>query len=79
MVYNIIAKLCQAVNIGFSGSKIAPFYRVIKKPPNAVAIILVILGGIDTPLSSDAMRASRGILNTEGFYMISKLSQAGRS
>ncbi len=76
-VDDVVADLPQAIHIGFPGAEITAFDRVVKKTPDAVAVIGIVFGRIDATLGGDAMGASRAILDTEGLYIVPHLSQAG--
>jgi len=43
----------QAVDIGLTAAEIAAFNRVIEKAENAIAVVLIVLGGIDPALGGD--------------------------
>jgi hypothetical protein len=73
-----IADFGQPVNVPFARTEIAAFNRVIKQSENAVAIVLVILGGIDPALGRNGMGATRRILITKTFHAVTKLTQRGR-
>jgi hypothetical protein len=73
-----IADFGQPVNVRFARTEIATFDRVVKQSENAVAIVLVILGGIDPALRRNGMGATRRILITKSFHAITKFTQSGR-
>src|SRR2546423_8852055 len=73
-----IADLSQPVNVRLARTKIAAFDRIVKQPENAVAIVLIIFGGVDSALRGDGMGASGRILITKTFHPIAKLAQSGR-
>ena len=62
----------------FARAEVAAFYRVVKQPINAVAVVLVILRSIDSALRGNAVGASRTILETEAFHVVSELSHSRR-
>ncbi len=78
LINDVPAHLGEAINIGFARAKIAPLDRVVEKPVNAVAIVLVILGGVDAALGGDAVRAARTVLETEALDLVTQLGQSGR-
>src|SRR5438045_3936399 len=73
-----IADFGQPVNVRFARTEIAAFDRVVKQSENAVAIVLVILGGIDPALRRNGMGATRRILITKTFHAIAELAEGGR-
>ena len=72
------ADLGQTVDIGLAGTVVATLNRVIEKPIDAVAIILVVLGCVDAALGRDGMGAARGVLQAEGEDVVAQLGQRGR-
>ena len=66
------------MHIGLAGTKIAAFDRVVEKPVNAVAVILVILGCIDATLRGDRVGAAGTVLIAEAFHFITLLGQRCR-
>ena len=68
----------ESINIGFPGTEIAAFDRVVEQAKNAVAIVLVIFRGINSALGGDAMGAARAILVTEALHVIAELAQRRR-
>ncbi len=75
LVYDGAAHLGKAMHIGLPGTKIAAFDRVVEKAVNAVAVILVIFGGIDAPLCGDRVGSAGAVLIAEAFHFVSLLSQ----
>src|SRR5262249_54555750 len=78
LVDDIQADLSQTVNVGFAGSKVAAFYRVINQSINTLAVILLIVCGVDTTLSCDAVGASRTILKAEALDVVPELRHGCR-
>ena len=68
----------ETINVRFARAKIAAFDRVVEKPVNAVAVVLIIFGGIDPALGGDAVGAARAVLEAERFYVVAQLGQGGR-
>src|SRR6267378_871573 len=73
-----IANFGQPVNVRFARTEIAAFDRVVKQSENAVAVVLVILGSIDSALRRDGMGTARRILITKTFHAITKFTESGR-
>ena len=76
LIDDIHADLRKAVNVGFTSSEVSAFYSVIKEAINAVAIIMIILGGVDATLGGDGVSASRTILITEALNVVAEFAQA---
>jgi hypothetical protein len=77
MIDDVIADLGQAVDVGLAGAKIAALDGVVEKPPDAVAVVGIVLGGIDAALGGDAVGAARAVLETEGLYVVAQFGQGG--
>ena len=60
LVDDVDADLRQAIDVGFARAKVAALYRVVEQPVDAVAVILIVLGGVDSALCGDAVSASAG-------------------
>ena len=58
------------VNVVFPRPKIAAFDRVVKEPPHAVTVNLVLTRRIDAALSGDTMRSSWRILYTKTLNIV---------
>jgi hypothetical protein len=71
------AYFCQPVNVCLPRPEIAPFDGVIEKAIHAVAIVLVVLGGIDSALGRDAVRPARAVLIAEALHVVTLFSQGG--
>lgn len=78
LVDNVSADFSKAVNIGLARAKVAALYGVVEEPVNAVAVVLIVLGGVDTALSRDRVRAAWAVLVAEALYIISLLCKARR-
>ena len=72
-----IADFRETINIRLPRAKIAAFDRVVEQTENAVAVVLIILCGIDSALGGDAMRAAWAVLIAEAFHVVSELAQGG--
>ena len=78
LVDDVYADLRETIDVRFARAEIAAFDRVVKKPVNAVAVVLVILGRVDAALRGDAVRAARTVLETEAFDLVAEFGQRGR-
>ncbi len=59
LVDDVDAELGQAVGVSLAGAEIAPLDRVVEQAKHAVAVVAVVLGGVDAPLRGDRV-ARRG-------------------
>jgi hypothetical protein len=78
LVDDVVADLRQPIDVGFPGPEIAALDRVVEQPPDAVAVVGVVLGGVDATLGGDAVGAPRAVLDAEGFYVVAQFGQGGR-
>ena len=68
--------LREPVDVGFAGAEIAAFYGVVEETINAVAVILIVLRGIDSALRGDGVGAPGRILKTEALNVVTKLRES---
>ena len=59
LIDDVDADLRQPIDVGFAGAEIAALHRVVEQPVDAVAVVLIILGGVDAALRGDRVRAPR--------------------
>src|ERR1019366_6435385 len=50
---------------------------VIEEAVDAVAVAVIILGGVDAALRGDGVRAARGILEAEALDIVTQLAEGG--
>ena len=77
LIDDVDADLRQAVDVGFAGAEVAAFDGVVEEAVNAVAVVLIILGGVDAALRGDGVRAAGRILEAEALYVVAELGQGG--
>ena len=64
LVDDVDADLRQAVDVRFARAEIAALHGVVEQAVDAVAIVVIILGGVDAALRGDAVRAAGRILES---------------
>src|SRR5262249_39437861 len=64
--------------VGFARAEIAALDRVVKQAVDRVAVVAVILRGVDAALRGDGVRAARAVLKTEGLDVVAEFAQRGR-
>jgi len=52
--------------------------RVVEQPQHRIAVVLVVLGGVDAALGGDRMGPARTVLDTEGLDVVALFGQGGR-
>ena len=75
MVDDVRAHLGQTMHIGLAGTEVTTLDGVVKESINAVAVILIILGGVDATLRGDRVRAARAVLIAEAFHIVALLGE----
>ena len=75
LIDDVDAVLRQAVDVGLAGAEVSAFDGVVEEAVDAVAVILIVLGGVDAALGSDGVRAAGRILKAEALDLVAKLAQ----
>ena len=79
LVDDVDAQLRQPVDVRFAGAVVAALDRVVEQALNAVAVVLVVLGGVDAALRRDAVRPTRAVVDAEALDVVAELAErAGR-
>ena len=60
LVDDVHAELGQPVDVGLAGAEVAALDRVVEEAVDAVAVVLVVLGGVDAALGGDASGRGAG-------------------
>ena len=55
LVDDLNADLCEAIHIRFPRAIVAALHRVVKEPPDGVAVVLIVLRSVDAPLRRNAV------------------------
>ena len=81
LVDDIVRHFSQTIYVGFASAVVTTLHGVIEETIYRVAIILIVLGCIDTTLSGDGVSATGAILDAEIEHIESHLCQcrSGRS
>ena len=77
LIDDLRADLCEAMNIRFTRTEIAAFYRVVKEAVHTITVILIVLGTIDTALCRNAVRPTWAVLVTKALHLIAQLRERG--
>jgi hypothetical protein len=75
LINDIHTHFREPVDVAFPGTVVSAFDGIVKQAVNAIAVILIILGRINSTLCRNAVRAARAVLKAERLYVISKLAQ----
>ena len=78
LIDDLAADLREAVDVGFAGAEVAALDGVVEEAEDALAVVGVVLGGVDAALRGDGVRAARGILEAEALDLVAELAERGR-
>src|SRR5690606_6637553 len=74
----VVAQLGQPVDVGLPGPVVAAFDGIVKQPPNAVPVVLVVFSRVNAPLGRDAVGPAGGVLDAEVQNVVAQLAEGGR-
>ncbi len=77
LVDDIGADFREAIDVGFAGSVVAALDGIVEEAVHAVAVVLVIFGGVNAALRGDTMGAAGAVLITETGNVVALLGEAG--
>ena len=77
LVDDVDRHLGEAVHVGLAGAEVAALDGVVEKPVDAVAVVLVILGGVDAALGGDGVGAARAVVEDEALHLVAELGEGG--
>ena len=69
----------EAVDIGLAGAEVTAFDGVVEEAADRVAVVLVVLRGVDAALGGDRVGAARAVLVAEALHLIAEFGQGGGS
>ena len=75
LVDDVDADLRQAIDVRFARAKVAALHRVIEEAKDAVAVVPVILRGVDAALRGDRVRAARAVVKRKTIHAIALLAE----
>ena len=78
LVDDVGADLGEAVDVGLPRAVVAALDGVVEEPVDGVAVLLVVLRGVDAALRGDRVRAARGVLVAERLDVVAGLAERGR-
>ena len=65
LVDDVVAHLGQTVDVGLPGPEVAALHGVVEEAEDAVAVVVVVLGGVDAALGGDGVGPARAVLVAE--------------
>ena len=78
LVDDVEADLGQAVHVRLARAEVAALDRVVEQPVHRVAVVAVVLRGVDAALGRDRVRAPRAVLVAERLHVVAGLAQRRR-
>ncbi len=78
LVDDVLADLGQAINVGLARAEVAALDGVVEEAIDAVAVVVIILGGVDAALGGDAVGAAWAVLVAERRDVVAKFGQRRR-
>ncbi len=78
LVDDLDAGLGQAIDVGLAGPVVAALDGVVEQPLDAVAVVAVVLGGVDAALGGDAVGAPRRVVDAERLDVVAQLAERRR-
>ena len=77
LVDDVHRDLGEAVDVGFAGAVVAALDGVLEEAADAVAVVLVVLRGVDATLRGDRVGAARAVLVAEAGDLVAHLGEGG--
>ena len=77
LVDDVDAHLGQAVHVRLTGPEVAALHRVVEEAVDAVAVVLVVLGGVDAALGGDGVGPAGRVVEGEALHLVAELGQRG--
>src|SRR5690606_37888989 len=65
----------QPIHVRLASTEVAALYGIVEEAIDAVAVVLVVLCGVDASLCSNRMRPARAVLVAECFDVVSLLTE----
>ena len=65
----------QAVHVGFASAEVTALHGIVEQTVNGVAVVLVVLGSVDTTLGSNGVCAAGAILDAERLDIVTKFGK----
>ena len=75
LIYDIGRAFGEAVHVCFAGAVVATFDCIVEETVYTIAVILIILSGVDTSLCCDAMRAAWAVMERKALDVIPQFAE----
>ena len=77
LVDDVHRQLGEAVDVRLAGPEVAALHGVVEEAPDAVAVVLVVLGRVDPALGRDRVGPARAVLVAEDLDVVAELGHRG--
>ncbi len=78
LVDDVVAHLREPPDVRLTRAEVAALDGVVEEPVDAVAVVRVVLRGVDAALGGDAVRAAGAVLVAERLHVVPELAQRRR-
>ncbi len=75
LVDDVVRNLCQTVYVSLTSTVVATLHGVVEEAVDGVAVVLIVLGCIDTTLCSDGVCTTGGVLDAEVEHIKAHLTE----
>src|SRR4029453_1613716 len=79
LIDDVHAHLRQAVGVCLAGAEVTAFHGVVEEAEDAVAVVPVVLGCVDSALGCDGVSAAGSVVEREALHVITLLAERGSS
>ncbi len=77
LVDDVVGNFGKTVHVGFARAEVAAFDSVVEEAVYGVAVVLIVLGSVDTALCGDGVRAAGAVLYAEVVYVEAHFAECG--
>ncbi len=77
LIDDVDADLREPVDVGLARAIVAALHRVVEEAVDAVAVVPVVLRGVDAALRGDRVRTARAVVDAEGEDVVAELTERG--
>ena len=77
LVDDLVRDLSEPVDVRLAGAVVAALDRVVEEAVDAVAVVAVVLGGVDAALGGDGVSPACGVVKGEDVDVVAELAQRG--
>src|SRR5690606_27158231 len=78
LVDDVQRQLGEAVDVGLTAAVVPALDGVVEEPVDRVAVVVIVLGGVDPALGGDGVGSPGGVVEGEHLHLVSELAEAGR-